>query len=87
MFEANAADIDLVVLDRSMPGLDGLELLAEIRRLRPDVPAILSSGYADDAGSRQLLDLGVDAVLQKPWAPADLIQIVHELGSPARAPL
>jgi signal transduction histidine kinase/ActR/RegA family two-component response regulator len=85
VFEANDHHIDLVVLDRSMPGLDGLELLAEIRRRRPDLPAILSSGYADDAGSRRLKELGVDAVLHKPWAPADLIQVVHELGAGARA--
>jgi CheY-like chemotaxis protein len=81
VFEANGPDIDLVVLDRTMPGLDGLELLAEIRRRRPDVPAIISSGYSDDAGSRRLQALGVDAVLQKPWAPRDLVHLVTELGA------
>ncbi|MFO7564542.1 MAG: response regulator [Enhygromyxa sp.] len=81
VFEAHGPDIDLVVLDRTMPGLDGLELLAEIRRRRPDVPAIISSGYSDDAGSRRLQALGVDAVLQKPWAPRDLVHLVSELGA------
>ncbi len=84
VFMQNGPDIDLVVLDRTMPGLDGLELLSEIRRRRPDVPAIISSGYADDAGSRRLKALGVDAVLQKPWAPRDLVHLVTELGARAR---
>jgi signal transduction histidine kinase/CheY-like chemotaxis protein len=79
VFETYGPDIDLVVLDRTMPGLDGLELLAEIRRRRPDMPAIISSGYADDAGSRTLQSLGVDAVLQKPWAPRDLVHLVKQL--------
>jgi len=82
VFERHGPEIDLVILDRTMPGLDGLELLAEIRRRRPDVPAIISSGYADDAGSRRLQILGVDAVLQKPWAPRDLVHLVTELGAP-----
>jgi signal transduction histidine kinase/CheY-like chemotaxis protein len=83
VWDTHQADIDLLVLDRTMPGLDGLELLAEIRTRRPEIPAIISSGYADDAGSRRLSALGVDAVLQKPWAPRDLVQLVTELGAQA----
>ncbi|KIG16261.1 multi-sensor hybrid histidine kinase [Enhygromyxa salina] len=80
LFEAHADDIDLIVLDRTMPGLDSLELLARIRTRRPDVPVIISSGYAQDEGSLQLNALGVDALLQKPWAPRDLVHLVGELG-------
>ncbi len=38
---------DAVLLDLSMPGMDGLAVLAEIRRSRPDLPVLLVSGYAD----------------------------------------
>ena len=86
VFEQHRPNINLVLLDRSMPGLDGLELLAEIRRHRPDVPAIISSGYADDPGARRLETLGVDAVLQKPWAPRDLVHLVSELIEPSTGP-
>jgi signal transduction histidine kinase len=82
VFDAHAQDIDIVILDRTMPGLDGLELLAKMRQRRPDMPAIISSGYAEDEGSRQLRALGIDAVLQKPWAPRDLVHLVGELGLP-----
>ncbi|PRQ03382.1 Wide host range VirA protein [Enhygromyxa salina] len=85
VFEAHEPNIDLVILDRTMPGLDGLELLAEMRRRRPDIPAIISSGYAEDDGSRRLQALGIDAVLQKPWAPRDLVQLVSELAVSAQA--
>jgi signal transduction histidine kinase/ActR/RegA family two-component response regulator len=79
-FEAHGHEIDLVVLDRTMPGLDGLELLAKMRKRRPDLPAIISSGYAEDDGTRGLRALGIDALLQKPWAPSDLVHLVGELG-------
>jgi signal transduction histidine kinase/CheY-like chemotaxis protein len=39
--------VDAVLLDLSMPGMDGLHVLAEIRRSRPDLPVLLVSGYAD----------------------------------------
>ncbi|PRQ07794.1 hybrid sensor histidine kinase/response regulator [Enhygromyxa salina] len=80
LFNAHVDTIDVVVLDRTMPGLDGLELLAKIRERRPDIPVIISSGYAQDEGSRQLSALGIDAILQKPWAPRDLVHLVGELG-------
>ncbi|MCA9699484.1 MAG: response regulator, partial [Myxococcales bacterium] len=82
VFRQQAALIDLLVVDRTMPGLDGLELLAEVRKQDPDVPAIISSGYAEDAGSKRLRELGVDAVLHKPWSPRDLVALVRELTPP-----
>jgi signal transduction histidine kinase len=45
VFEANADGLDVVVLDVSMPGLDGTDALVKIRELRPEVPAVLMSGY------------------------------------------
>jgi len=78
-FEAHADAIVLVVLDRTMPGLDGLELLERLRSLRPDLPAILSSGYAEDGNSTRLRELGIDAILHKPWSPRDLVEAVAAL--------
>ncbi|MFV8754099.1 response regulator [Nannocystaceae bacterium ST9] len=87
LFEAHRDAIVLVVLDRTMPGLDGLELLERLRTLRPDLPAILSSGYAEDGSSSRLRELGVDAVLHKPWSPRDLVETVSALGvGPAPEP-
>ena len=86
VFEAHAQEVDLVILDRTMPGRDGLELLADIRQRRPELPAIISSGYADSTGSQKLSTLGIDGILQKPWSPAELVHLVGELGLPASTP-
>jgi signal transduction histidine kinase/HAMP domain-containing protein/AmiR/NasT family two-component response regulator len=52
-FKEFADVISLVVLDITMPGMGGIELLGEIRKLKPDLPAIIASGYdrADDLSS------------------------------------
>ncbi|HWI29652.1 MAG TPA: response regulator, partial [Stellaceae bacterium] len=44
--------IDLVITDHAMPGMNGMELAARIRTLKPDVPIILATGYADVPASR-----------------------------------
>ncbi len=47
VFAERRDDLVAVILDRTMPVLDGVETLREIRRLDPDMPVVLSSGYSD----------------------------------------
>ena len=55
---------DLVVTDYKMPRMDGLELIAKIRAVRPELPIILISGFADTLGLDEE-STGADAVIQK----------------------
>jgi two-component system cell cycle sensor histidine kinase/response regulator CckA len=57
-----------VVLDLTMPGLDGAEALQAMREIRPDVPAILMSGYVQAV----ITAPATEAFLQKPFTPAAL---------------
>jgi two-component system, OmpR family, response regulator ChvI len=55
---------DLVVTDLKMPRMDGLELIARLRKLAPGLPVILVSGYVDALGLNEA-STGADAVIQK----------------------
>jgi len=72
VFKGHAEEVSAVLLDLTMPHRDGRETLAAIRRIRADVPVILSSGYEQQAGSADDHDL--TQFLQKPYRPHVLIQ-------------
>jgi len=70
---------DLVITDQTMPEMTGNVLAKEIRRLRPEIPIVLLTGYSqipgDDAGVRAV----VSEVLMKPVTSADLSQCLRRL--------
>lgn len=71
-FLANPEGFDAVLTDERMPGMNGSALIEEIRKLRPDMPVLLMSGYLGDLGNRTALHSVADEVLKKPFAIHDL---------------
>src|SRR4051794_14712537 len=60
----NEAAFDIVVTDYRMPKMNGIELIAEIRKLRPQIPVVLVSGMVDVLGLTEE-NTGADAVIAK----------------------
>jgi len=67
VFSAHADEITCVILDLTMPKMDGAEAFIELNRLRPDVPVILSSGYDKTEATRRFTDRGPAGFIQKPY--------------------
>ena len=72
-------DMDILVTDQTMPNLTGLELIRELRRLRPTLPVILASGYSDVINAKTAAALGVSHFLAKPYRMHDLAQRIATL--------
>ncbi|HET8715129.1 MAG TPA: ATP-binding protein, partial [Holophagaceae bacterium] len=72
-------DLRLVILDLSMPRMDGAEALGHIRASRPDLPVILSSGFDPNSRTPDLLKQANTWFLPKPYRLADLRRLVGEV--------
>jgi len=75
--EARGAELGLLILDMTMPRLGGAEALEQIRCIRPDIPAILSSGYNEQDVTSRFASDGLAGFLPKPWTAGDLLEAVR----------
>jgi excisionase family DNA binding protein len=58
---------DLLITDLKMPGVDGLTVIREARRLKADIPVIIITGYSTEASAIEAVNLGVSGYLTKPF--------------------
>lgn len=72
------ADPDLAVVDISLPGMDGIELIRRLRRLEPDLPIIVLSSHSVERWEAPALEAGARAYLIKSRAPRDLVAMIRE---------
>ncbi len=77
VFRAHQDRVVAVLLDLTMPALNGEETFRELRLLRPDVRVIMMSGYSEGEVTTRFVGKGLASVLQKPFHPADLIQALR----------
>lgn len=58
---------DLVLLDVIMPGMGGIETFRKIRELNPDMPVLISTGFAERSAVQTLVQEGVSGFVNKPY--------------------
>jgi DNA-binding response OmpR family regulator len=71
--------IDAVLLDLTMPGMDGLELLNQLRCLAPNVPILVMSGYRERDVSTVIAAAEATGFVAKPFHARDLLARVNQV--------
>ena len=72
---------DLLITDLKMPGIDGLTVVREARRLKADIPVIIITGFSTEASAIEAVNLGVSGYLTKPFrVPRVLAAAAKALG-------
>jgi DNA-binding NtrC family response regulator len=72
-----SSDVDLLITDLWMPGMDGLALLAEVKQRAPLTEVLLITGNATVASAVQAMKAGAFDYLMKPFTPPDLMDVVE----------
>jgi len=85
LFRATSGGYDVIVLDRMLPGLDGLSILKAVRAAGDSTPVLVLSALSDVDARVEGLRAGGDDYLTKPFAFAELMARLEALGRRARA--
>ena len=79
-----ASEYDLLIADLRMPGVDGLTLIRQVKKIRAELPIIIITGYSSEASAIEAVNLGVAGYLRKPFrVPEVLAAAARALGAPA----
>ncbi|MPZ66715.1 MAG: response regulator [Pseudonocardiaceae bacterium] len=76
---ASDADVDLLVLDLGLPGMDGLDICRRVRKQRPELPVLMLTARTDEVDFVVGLDAGADDYVGKPFRLAELMARVRAL--------
>jgi CheY-like chemotaxis protein len=79
IYKENYRDIKVVLLDMAMPRMSGKDAYVEMKKIYPEVKALLVSGFKKDERIIEALDLGVNGFIQKPYSMITLAQEVKKL--------
>ena len=77
-FRFHPAAPECVIADLRMPGLSGLDLKRELNDHECTLPVILLTGYRDDETDVRAESLGIFLILEKPYPPAELIEVTQQ---------
>ena len=79
-----AFSYDLLIADLRMPGMDGLTLIRQAKRIKADLPVIIITGFSTESSAIEAVNLGVAGYLTKPFrVPQVLAAASKALGAPA----
>jgi CheY-like chemotaxis protein len=79
IYEEKKSDINVVVLDMIMPGMDGLEVFMALKKINSDIKVLLSTGYAIDENAQEMLRQGCKGYILKPYSVVDFSHKLREI--------
>jgi CheY-like chemotaxis protein/anti-sigma regulatory factor (Ser/Thr protein kinase) len=78
LFKESKDDFDLLITDFIMPLMTGVDLCMQVKKIRPDMPVVLCTGYSDQVNDEILKQAGVDEFFLKPVTLQGLSQVVRQ---------
>ncbi len=79
IFKKNVDDIDLVLLDIIMPEMDGTQVFRQLKKIRPEVKVIITSGFSDGDKISELRKAGAVGFLPKPYSVSNLTVLINKV--------
>jgi CheY-like chemotaxis protein len=85
LFRSKSNEFDLVITDMTMPNMTGDKLTIELKKIKPDIPVILCTGYSKRISKETAEEIGIKAFAYKPVVKADLAKTVRKVLDEAKS--
>ena len=72
-------EFGLILLDLRMPGMDGMEVLRQVREIRPDIRIIMITAYGTIELAVEAIKMGAVDFIQKPFSPEEIRELVSRV--------
>jgi len=79
MFTLNPGYFDVVITDMTMPKMTGANLAEKLRKIRPDIPIILCTGYSSLIDEEKARHMGIAAYMMKPVSMSEIARTIRKL--------
>lgn len=77
-FKSDPNHFDIILTDKTMPGMTGLQLAEDVKKIRNDIPVILCTGFIDFDLKKEAEEKGISAIIQKPVPMKILLKTVRD---------
>ena len=71
-------DIDILITDYTMPGMNGIELAKEVLKIRNNIPIILCTGFSSELNPERAAAIGVNSLLMKPFRISEIGRAIRD---------
>jgi len=78
-FKANPDRYDLIITDMTMPNMTGILLSKEIKRIRPEIPIIICTGFSDQINEEKCKAMGIQGYVMKPIVGSEIADTIREV--------
>ena len=82
--QVQSREWDLIILDITMPGRSGLDVMRDLKAVRPKLPVLFLSMHPEDQYGKRVLKAGAAGYMNKESAPEELIKAIHKVLSGGR---
>lgn len=79
IFKSAAGSFDIVVSDMTMPNMTGDQLAWELKKIRPDIPIIICTGYNKKISKENAAQIGIDGLLMKPIGISEMAKMIRNV--------
>ena len=78
-FKANLDRYDLIITDMTMPNMTGIQLAQAVKKIRPEIPVIICTGFSDQIDEEKCKAMGIQGYVMKPIIRKEFAGIIREV--------